>query len=227
MKRVDGEPSVYVVERNPLAAQTLQESLIFRNISFLDASGLPGSVPADEDAVVILDASTFGVGIQKSVSLLRVRSSKAHMVIIGECMSDKLICQLLDSGAHGFLEYRELGKLAVAIRAVAAGHFWIKPRILEEYVRQKSKPGRLGTSPFLFTPREMAVLSLLKAQLSNKEIGNELRLTERTVKFHLANISRKLGVHGRRMVVDAVSLSGFQIPNPVLPERTVAKGAGR
>jgi DNA-binding NarL/FixJ family response regulator len=53
-----------------------------------------------------------------------------------------------------------------------------------------------------FTQREKLVVDLLQHRLSNKEIGTVLKISERTVRFHLANIFSKLGVNDRYSVVD-------------------------
>lgn len=49
----------------------------------------------------------------------------------------------------------------------------------------------------VLTPQESIILSLLSGNLSNKEIGHRLRISERTVKFHLTNMFNKLGVRSR------------------------------
>lgn len=48
-----------------------------------------------------------------------------------------------------------------------------------------------------FTERELDVIALLKQGMSNKRIGSQLKIRERTVEFHLSNIFRKLGVSSR------------------------------
>jgi DNA-binding NarL/FixJ family response regulator len=49
-----------------------------------------------------------------------------------------------------------------------------------------------------FTPREQQVLDGICESLSNKEIGNRINLTERTVKFHVTSLFAKVGVKSRR-----------------------------
>lgn len=54
------------------------------------------------------------------------------------------------------------------------------------------------------TPKEEEVLAILATGLSNLEIAQRLWMTEETVKFHLSNIYRKLGVTSRSAAVGAV-----------------------
>jgi DNA-binding CsgD family transcriptional regulator len=51
------------------------------------------------------------------------------------------------------------------------------------------------------SPSEQKVASLVVAGFSNKEIGNKLLVTEKTVKFHLTNIYAKLGVKSRTQLI--------------------------
>jgi DNA-binding NarL/FixJ family response regulator len=60
----------------------------------------------------------------------------------------------------------------------------------------------------VFTPRVELVLGLLERRLGNKEIASALSISERTVRFHLANIFRKLGVHNRYSVAEVTRSGG-------------------
>ena len=75
---------------------------------------------------------------------------------------------------------------------------------------------RMGfASPGVLTPQEGIILSLLSTRnLSNKEIGNRLRISERTVKFHLTNMFDKLGVRSRH------ALARFAMHWPSATEQT-------
>ena len=56
----------------------------------------------------------------------------------------------------------------------------------------------------LLTERERQILMLAASALSNKEIGNKLELVEGTVKIHVHNIYRKLGIGSRTALIDLV-----------------------
>jgi DNA-binding CsgD family transcriptional regulator len=75
------------------------------------------------------------------------------------------------------------------------------------WLEDKARTG--FASPGVLTPQESIILSLLSRNLSNKEIGNRLRISERTVKFHLTNMFDKLGVRSRHALARfAMSLPG-------------------
>jgi DNA-binding CsgD family transcriptional regulator len=58
------------------------------------------------------------------------------------------------------------------------------------------------------SPREKEVAALLERRLCNKEIGSALGICERTVRFHLGNIFKKLGVSDRYSLIDLLRTSG-------------------
>jgi DNA-binding NarL/FixJ family response regulator len=67
------------------------------------------------------------------------------------------------------------------------------------------KPAFGGLSLQTFTSREREVFEYLRAGKANKEIASATNISERTVKFHLSNVYRKLRVHSR---LEAVRLCG-------------------
>ena len=77
---------------------------------------------------------------------------------------------------------------------------------------------RLGKSrsagPGILTAREGLIIGLLQRRLSNKEIGAALGISENTVKFHLSNIYRKLGVANRTQATRFAYAHGLVAPAP-------------
>lgn len=208
--RAKADP-LYLVERNVLAASSLRRLLGPREIHILSDTDLSTVSVLGEKPIILVDATTLGVAVDKFVPLLRRRIPKARILVIAEDLTDELVCKLLACGAHGFLRYSQLDRLSLAIRAIVRDHFWVKPRILEKYVRRTALMNGSGGSACLFTSRESEVLQLVQCKLTNKEIGASINIAERTVKFHLANICRKLGVRGRCAVIDALQCTGPQI----------------
>jgi DNA-binding NarL/FixJ family response regulator len=77
------------------------------------------------------------------------------------------------------------------VRAAAQGHAPLDPRIAGALLPRAASPAdRLSD-------REIQVLRLVSKGLANKQIGRELGITERTVKVHLGNVFRRIGVGDR------------------------------
>ncbi len=114
------------------------------------------------------------------------------------------------AGASGFLlkDVRP-GELAAAIRAVATGDAVVSPRVtrrlLDEYAqRTRDDTDQVGDRcPELsdLTDRERDVLDAMAHGLSNAEIGEQLFVSEATVKSHVGRILSKLGLRDRVQVV--------------------------
>ena len=85
------------------------------------------------------------------------------------------------------------------IEVVESGSIWAPRRVLSDFVDRmlhaSEKP--VLRHEFKFTEREEAVLRLLVAARSNREIANALGIEERTVKAYVARLMRKVGVENR------------------------------
>jgi DNA-binding NarL/FixJ family response regulator len=106
------------------------------------------------------------------------------------------------AGAMGYIvKSVKAAKIAEAVRAAHAGKGWLDPNVttylLDDY-RRASQESR--SSPPL-TQTELRVLRLVAAGHTTIEIADELFVAEKTVKNHLANIYRKLGVKNRSHAV--------------------------
>jgi DNA-binding NarL/FixJ family response regulator len=120
------------------------------------------------------------------------------------------------AGASGFLlkDVRP-AELVDAIRLVASGNALLAPnalgRLLERF--RTAKPSAAGgTALPSLTEREREILQLVAEGLSNAEIAARLVLSEATIKTHVSNLLRKLGVRDRVQAVIAAYGSGLVEP---------------
>ena len=114
---------------------------------------------------------------------------------------------LLDAGADGFiLKTAELAELHKALNEVVTGQKSFSPELLKkarEYIRNPSNQVES------LTERELEVLSLASLGKTNKEIGLELYISDRTVQGHLKNIYHKFRVSTRTEAVAIALQYGF------------------
>jgi DNA-binding NarL/FixJ family response regulator len=112
----------------------------------------------------------------------------------GECQ------RWLRSGAWGLVTYgRYEEDLPRAVRHLAEGHIWFPSGVVMRWMRDHAAALHAAPPAFALTPREQEIVDLLAAgEPSNKEIAAALRISERTVKFHIGNILSKLNVASRR-----------------------------
>ena len=128
---------------------------------------------------------------------------------------DDVVYEALAAGASGFLlKSAPPDRLVQAVRVVHDGEELLAPsitrRLIEDYVRRP----RAATSERLgaLTDRELEVLRLLAAGLSNAEIAAQLVVSEATVKTHVNHVLSKLGVRDRVQAVIYAYESGFVRP---------------
>jgi DNA-binding NarL/FixJ family response regulator len=112
---------------------------------------------------------------------------------------DEFVFAGLQAGGRGYiLKDDDPDTMLRAIRAVAHGESLLGPTIAQKVLRQFSAlPAKQAPLADDLTPREVEVLKLIAAGLSNKEIAEALVLSEKTVKNHINNIFSKLHVYDR------------------------------
>jgi two-component system response regulator NreC len=100
----------------------------------------------------------------------------------------------LDAGADGYiLKVAAMKELLAAIQNVAVGKRAFDKDVLERASEKNTLPPQVEG----LTDRELDVLRLAAQGLTNKQIGNVLFISSRTVQGHLQNIYQKLGVSSR------------------------------
>jgi DNA-binding NarL/FixJ family response regulator len=128
-----------------------------------------------------------------------------HMGIIFVTMfeDDEFIFQGLQAGGRGYiLKDADPETMLRAIRAVAHGESLLGTTVAQKVMRQFSAlPGKQTSLFDDLTPRELEVLKLIAEGLSNKEIAEELTISEKTVKNHINNIFSKLHVNDRSQAI--------------------------
>jgi len=96
-------------------------------------------------------------------------------------------------------------RLRDALTTISAGRHYMDPVAIDALMN--CKPSQALTGRAELTPRELEILSLLREGKGNKEIARRLNVSERTVKFHVSNILRRLDARSR---LHAVHLSSEQ-----------------
>jgi DNA-binding NarL/FixJ family response regulator len=115
---------------------------------------------------------------------------------------DEYIWQSLQAGASGYLlKSTPSAQLATAIRTLHQGHSQLGPTIASKVFAQINQPpiAAIDTN-YRFSDRESEILGLLGKGLNNREIAQQLYLTEGTVKNHISRILAEMGMRDRTQV---------------------------
>ena len=192
--------------------------------------GVTAVLEREDDIDVVGEADTLDEGLrldamlQPEVVLLDLRLPGAAevdgvtsfagrgrgIVVFTAHDEDDDVFRAIRGGARGYLlKGSPAAEIALAIRQVHAGESYLSPRIAAKLVKDVAQPrGRTG----VLSPRERGVLRLVAAGLSNRQIGETLSISERTVKFHVTAIFNKLGAENRAQAVAIAAERGL-LPN--------------
>ena len=153
--------------------------------------------------VVLMDISMPRMNGVEATRELKRENPHIGVVVLTMYAEEEYIFDLVKAGATGYLlKDADSGQIVKALRAVAEGESLIHPSVASKILNEFSllaegkgrKPGRLEHD---LTDREITVLKLVAEGKTNKEIANDLDLSEKTIKNHVRNIFHKLHVYDR------------------------------
>ena len=161
---------------------------------------------------VILMDLRFGAGVEGTrvmggaEATAQIRSAMAtppKVLVVTNYDTDADILGAIEAGAVGYLlKDAPPQELLSAVRSTAEGDSALSPIVADRLMT------RVRTPRTSLTPRELEVLQLVAAGASNRQIGQDLMLSEATVKSHLVHIYDKLGVRSRTSAVAAAREQG-------------------
>jgi DNA-binding NarL/FixJ family response regulator len=184
---------------------TASVEVVATTTSLQEATGLVEQFEPDLVVVefAIREAETSGLSWLSAIS---ERFPELKLIVLSSSDDPTEIEAALAGGASVYVAKRaHPADVAVAVRQVF-------DRSL--YLEQGQRPGqpaapRANTEEFGLTKREREILGLTAEGLSNSLIAKQLWVTEQTVKFHLSNIYRKLGVSNRTAASRVAQLNGL------------------
>jgi len=148
--------------------------------------------------VVLLDVRLGGRDGLELVKRIRVSSPETRVVVFSAFDNPTYVARAVSAGAHDYiLKTLSRGEVLETITAAAKNQPPMKFGELHRMAGSMAtrKPSTDGGVPL--TPRETQTLRLLSMGLANKEIGDAMDISVETVKEHVQNLLRKLGLNDR------------------------------
>lgn len=176
--------------------------------------------------VVLMDLLMPRMNGIDATRLIRQRYPATQVIALTSFHGDRLIHDVLDAGAIGYLlKTVSARELAQAIRAAHEGRSTLDSKVVQHVITMVTRPPQPGND---LTEREVEVLRLLATGLSNSEIAARLIITRNTVRHHIRSILAKLGAANRTEAVVLAIQYGI-VPGPqstkgqtsILPESFV------
>jgi two-component system, NarL family, response regulator DevR len=154
--------------------------------------------------VVLLDARLPDISGVEVCRRLTRKHPDVKVVILTTYIDVELVEECLQAGARGYV-VKDVEKFSLkeSIRAVSRGQAVLAPQVAGQIIDRMKNPE--DKRPAGLNASQVAILRLMSLGHSNREIAADVHLSENTVKTHIQEIFRKLGVHNR---VEAAILAG-------------------
>jgi DNA-binding NarL/FixJ family response regulator len=183
---LDGEPGIDVVAQAANGREAVAQAARFH------------------PDVVLMDIRMPEMDGLEATRRILAADDSARVLVLTTFDLDEYVYDALRAGASGFvLKDDPPEQLIAAVRTVAAGDALLSPtvtrRVIAEFtrVRREAPPDGLA----FLTGREREVFRLITEGLSNAEIGEQLFITDTTVKTHVTRLLQKLGLRDRAQAI--------------------------
>lgn len=155
------------------------------------------AVPSKPDVVLLDLQMPRKSGIQ-AIAEIKERDPQARILVLTSFSDDDKVFAAIQAGAMGYiLKDASPHELLTAIRNIYEGKSSLDPEIALKVIHELNKPSELPPTEEPLSEREVEVLQLVARGLSNRQISEELVISERTARTHISNILAKLHLANR------------------------------
>jgi two-component system response regulator DegU len=206
-----GTVKVLIIESQSLFGKALAHLLsLDRTLEILgDAPVLSlETIERYKPDVVLVDLDDPGFELESTLGTIRKAHEAIRICVMSMHLKPEVMQRCLAAGADGYVAKDVApGELSHAIRSIYDGSSYVDPRVAGGMLRRRG--GSSGDPNEQLSTRELEIVRLIAEGLSNKEIGQRLFLTEKTVKNHTSRIFTKLNVVARTQVAVHAIRSGL------------------
>ena len=165
-------------------------------------TGLGREVPAllerTRPDIVLLDARLPDMSGVEVCRLAARSHPNVKVIMLTTFVDPDLVDECIEAGARGYLVKDVRGmSLKENVRAVSRGQAVLAPEVAGGILDRVRDRRSAEAGPPALSQSQLAILGLMTRGFSNREIATEIHLSENTIKTHVQEIFRKLGVHNR------------------------------
>lgn len=199
--------NIIIADDHPLFRTALKATLLAKmpNAAIVEAedfSSLQSKVELNSDIdLILLDLHMPGAAGFSSLIFLNANYPYIPVIVISAHEESDIIRRALDHGASGFLpKSTSVEDIHQAIEQVLNGGVWV-PESVSDHPGAAEEEMDAADAIASLTPKQFRVATMVSQGLLNKQIAFELNVTESTVKAHMTEIFKKLGMNSRTQVV--------------------------
>ena len=171
---------------------------------------LIGSCKQFDFDILLLGVELKGLNLTKILGLVKKNKNAKVILLIDRDYSENLLINAIRSGVRGYvLKDVDSSHLIKSVKAVFDGELWAERKLMGKVVDESFYPTKkleVKGQIYDLTETEIKIIKLVLTGMTNREVADELYISEKTVKFHLYKIFKKLTVKNRAGLI----LFGFR-----------------
>jgi DNA-binding NarL/FixJ family response regulator len=145
--------------------------------------------------IVVLDIDGLPITIEAAIDACESASPQSRICVLSAQHRSRVMQRALSAKAAAYImKDTSPATMIEIVHSVARGDYYADPRLAGAMLRRRSTRGNDASE---LSGREFEIVRLIADGLSNREIGNRLSLSEKTVKNHVSHILAKLKVNAR------------------------------
>jgi DNA-binding NarL/FixJ family response regulator len=168
-----------------------------------DGERLVKLVAEQKPDILLLDLTLRKISGAEALQEIASLHTSTRAILLTDGTGNNAIAEALLWGVRGIVRKEDPTHLLFkSIRAVMNGQYWLTHEEVAEVVQNlrtlaATIEQKAQQQAHSLSPRQQQIIELIVSGCSNKDIAQEMSLSERTVKYHLTSIFEKLGVSGR------------------------------
>lgn len=160
--------------------------------------------------ILLLDVELRGLNLTRIMSLIKKNKASKVILIVDNDYNENLLINAIRSGVRGYLvKDTDSNHLIKSIAAVHSGELWVERKLMGKVLDGSAYPAKTVRGKgevYDLTETEIKIIKLVLNGYTNKNVSDELYISEKTVKFHLYKVFKKLKVKNRSELI----LFGFR-----------------
>ena len=193
-----------IADDHPLFRDALEAILrrAFQGIELVSTdcfAALQRAVNNDDDSdLILLDLHMPGAVGFSALHYLGLQCPQIPVAMISASETPDVMAKAIQFGAAGFIpKSAEVAVIADAINKIVAGERWLPAGVQTRSKRLERSETDFNERIAALTPKQFRILMMLSEGNLNKQMADEICVSEATIKAHLTEVYKKLGVHNR------------------------------